>query len=275
MTTDDRLRTAARELLAATEDVRWHIGGADMDEGIFDNRVHIRELIEAALGASEPARVKPKVFRTKIETPRETVTDEPAGERETRGEHPFKDEWSFQRSMPGGQPIFSDQPCFICGVPFTDHATDDPACMQCGGGERDCAVVLKWWQDFAIAQGKRAETAEARAALPAPSPDCTCEGEFIWACGPECTCFHHREERVCPGCGQEMADIPPHLHRFHLTREHRPLAKDVRDEAMTFVPTWLRDALDFWFLHPGIEAADDLRDAIAEWYLVSEEPDHD
>lgn len=21
---------------------------------------------------------------------------------------------------------------------------------------------------------------------------CVCEGEFIWACGPECPCFHHR-----------------------------------------------------------------------------------
>ena len=24
--------------------------------------------------------------------------------------------------------------------------------------------------------------------------DCTCEGEFVWACGPECSCFHHRED---------------------------------------------------------------------------------
>jgi hypothetical protein len=51
--------------------------------------------------------------------------------------------------------------------------------------------------------------------------------------------------------------------------------RDLRDEAMTFVPAWVRDALDFWYLHPGIEAADDLRAAIAEWYRVSAEPDHD
>jgi hypothetical protein len=46
-------------------------------------------------------------------------------------EHPFKDEWKFQRSMskpyPGnsvaGQPIDPDQPCFTCEVPFKDHDT--------------------------------------------------------------------------------------------------------------------------------------------------------
>lgn len=31
-------------------------------------------------------------------------------------------------------------------------------------GERDCAVVLKWWQDLAISQGARAERAEDQTA---------------------------------------------------------------------------------------------------------------
>jgi len=26
--------------------------------------------------------------------------------------------------------------------------------------------------------------------------DCTCEGEFIWACGPECDCFHHEQYEI-------------------------------------------------------------------------------
>lgn len=24
--------------------------------------------------------------------------------------------------------------------------------------------------------------------------ECTCEGEFIWACGPECNCYHHTQQ---------------------------------------------------------------------------------
>lgn len=26
-----------------------------------------------------------------------------------------------------------------------------------------------------------------------PSRECVCEGEFIWACGPECDCYHHTD----------------------------------------------------------------------------------
>jgi hypothetical protein len=42
-------------------------------------------------------------------------------------DHPFKDEWSFQRRMSrgnsmAGQPIAPDQPCFTCEVPFAEHA---------------------------------------------------------------------------------------------------------------------------------------------------------
>lgn len=41
-------------------------------------------------------------------------------------DHPFKDEWSFQRSMTkgnamAGKPIAADQPCFTCGIAFADH----------------------------------------------------------------------------------------------------------------------------------------------------------
>jgi hypothetical protein len=25
-------------------------------------------------------------------------------------------------------------------------------------------------------------------------PECLCEGEFTWACGPECECWHHTAE---------------------------------------------------------------------------------
>jgi hypothetical protein len=55
-----------------------------------------------------------------------------ADQVEVRGQsdspdHPFKDEWSFQRKMSrgnrvAGRPIAPDQPCFACDVPFAVHA---------------------------------------------------------------------------------------------------------------------------------------------------------
>lgn len=52
-------------------------------------------------------------------------------------------------------------------------------------------TTSRWGRRAVIkaAAKKRRRRADLEASK--PEPVCTCEGEFIWACGPECDCFHH------------------------------------------------------------------------------------
>lgn len=55
-----------------------------------------------------------------------------SGDPQTPDRHPFKDEWSFQRSMSrgnpqAGKPIAPDQQCFDCGIAFAVHGAAIPA----------------------------------------------------------------------------------------------------------------------------------------------------
>lgn len=38
---------------------------------------------------------------------------------------------------------------------------------------------------------RSAVESQDRTVSPSTNHECLCEGEFIWACGPECECFHH------------------------------------------------------------------------------------
>lgn len=62
-------------------------------------------------------------------------------------------------------------------------------------------------------------------------PECTCEGEFTWACGPECDCYHHQDPLAGMGTkeilmkgaeigytygalGRDFAQVLPELRRL-------------------------------------------------------------
>jgi hypothetical protein len=55
-------------------------------------------------------------------------------------------------------------------------------------------------------RGKYYERAKRGIVL--PEPECVCEGEFIWACGPECDCFHHAAEVSQEGKGAVSVGEP-------------------------------------------------------------------
>ena len=57
--------------------------------------------------------------------------------------------------------------------------------------------------------------------------ECTCEGEFVWACGPECTCFHHTERMVSRNI---MIDEEKHARLRAISKKMRiPMAVLIRE----------------------------------------------
>jgi hypothetical protein len=153
MTTDDRLRTALEEGMADALTVDWPGDTRLQTAPAIVDYLLALPAVRAALGASEPAGERETrraigdalgllnsmvasgeshsdesraMVRAAFDALTVSTAPPPTAPRDEVG-HPFKDEWSFQRSMPGGQPIFSDQPCFICTVPFAVHDAEPTA----------------------------------------------------------------------------------------------------------------------------------------------------
>lgn len=68
-------------------------------------------------------------------------------------------------------------------------------CRRCGEEQwaiaRQGPAPLAWWYGTPEGQPNDRRPLKGLRARSSTARDCTCEGEFIWACGPECDCYHH------------------------------------------------------------------------------------